>query len=72
MDATSHTRPSHRFTVPPHVDSRLDRADAGLRAAMTLRWSHDSGHLTYAYMRFDKAEARYGKGPTAGADRLWS
>ena len=54
LDATLHTRPSHRFTVPHDSDTRHDPGDPLLRAAMMLKWLHNKGHLQYVYMRFDK------------------
>lgn len=53
FDATSQTRPSHRFTVPPGVDES-SAPDPGLRAALTLKRLHEHGGLGYAYMRFDR------------------
>jgi len=69
MDATRQTLPSHRFTVPRDVDERRDPGDAGLRAAMMLRWLHARGHLTYAYMRFDKGAGH--TVPSRRSERRW-
>lgn len=55
LDATSNTCPSHRFTVPDHLDERRDPGDAGARAALLLRRLHRGGCLRCVYLRFDKA-----------------
>lgn len=54
-DASTQTRPSHRFTVPPGADEHHDPVSPTVRAAVMLRWLHRNGHLHYPCMRFDKA-----------------
>lgn len=54
VDATPHTLPSHRFTVPRDSDVLRDPGDPLMRAAMMLKWLHAKGHIRYVYMRFDK------------------
>jgi MPBQ/MSBQ methyltransferase len=54
-DATANTLPSHRFIVPASVDERHDPGDPTLRANLMLRWLHNSGHLRYLYVRWDRS-----------------
>ncbi len=54
FDATRHTLPSHRFTVPPHLRLGDDRGDATLRAGLALRSLHERALLQYLYLAFDK------------------
>ena len=53
-DATSSTRPSHRFTVSSAADEQPDPVDPTERAATMLRRLHNEGHLEYLYLRFSK------------------
>ena len=54
VDATAETKPSHRFTVPPHLSDRRDPGEATLRAGLMLKWLHEHGHMRCTYVRFDK------------------
>jgi MPBQ/MSBQ methyltransferase len=60
LDATLHTRPTHRFMVPHDAEAQPDPGDPLLRAAMMLKWLHDKDHLQYVYMRFDKPKSNDG------------
>ncbi len=58
LDATAETRPTHRFTVPPHLSDRRDPGEPTLRAGLMLKWLHEHGHLRCVYVRFDKPAFR--------------
>jgi SAM-dependent methyltransferase len=51
VDATSNTRPSHRYTTPSRP---LTNPDPTVRAALALRRLHESGRLRYLYLVFMK------------------
>jgi SAM-dependent methyltransferase len=53
-DLSANTLPSHRFTTPEAAGDWIDSEDAGLRAAMMLRWLHSEHLLRYLCFRFDK------------------
>jgi SAM-dependent methyltransferase len=60
LDATSQTRPTHRFLVPDDAEAGGDAGDPLMRAAMMLKWLHDKDYLQYLYMRFDKPTSNAG------------
>jgi MPBQ/MSBQ methyltransferase len=53
-DITANVLPSHRFTSPAGVDARDPGHNIGTRAALTLRWLHEHGHLRYVCFRFER------------------
>jgi ubiquinone/menaquinone biosynthesis C-methylase UbiE len=53
-DITANVLPSHRFTSPDGVDARGPGHTIGTRAALTLRWLHEHGHLRYVGFRFER------------------
>jgi hypothetical protein len=52
-DAATATLPSHMFTTPSQIDLNYDSGVPAIRAALTLRWLHQTGYLKYYYMSFD-------------------
>ena len=57
IDATISTMPSYDFIVPRRFNDQHDPGDPATRAALMLRWLHQSAALRYEYFTATKSQA---------------